>query len=170
MHAVFRSAWILLRWLVLRLAPGCWPHRCGRVLGLTVAWNTMIPTVVLDCKAFFGYLGSADWWCRSVWNCPTQSEPAYCQQPAASHAWLCANWRQWAHYGRDCRIALKALDVDQNGLDEMDIRILSTIIEKFKGGPWDFLPSPPPAATAETIEEVYEPFLIQEGFRANVTR
>lgn len=61
--------------------------------------------------------------------------------------------------------ALKALNVDEYGLDEMDNRILSTIIEKFKGGPVGITT----IATAVgeetgTLEEVYEPFLIQEGF------
>lgn len=68
-------------------------------------------------------------------------------------------------------IALSALDVDQNGLDDMDNRILSTIIEKFKGGPVGITT----IATAcgeesETIEEVYEPFLIQEGFLKRTSR
>lgn len=63
------------------------------------------------------------------------------------------------------QMALKALDVDEYGLDEMDLRILRTIIHKFKGGPVGITT----IATAcgeegETIEEVYEPFLIQEGF------
>lgn len=61
--------------------------------------------------------------------------------------------------------ALKALNVDEHGLDEMDNRILSCIIEKFKGGPVGITT----IATAVgeetgTLEEVYEPFLIQEGF------
>src|SRR5678810_798899 len=61
--------------------------------------------------------------------------------------------------------ALKALNVDEYGLDEMDNRILSTIIDKFKGGPVGITT----IATAVgeetgTLEEVYEPFLIQEGF------
>ena len=61
--------------------------------------------------------------------------------------------------------ALKALNVDEHGLDEMDNRILATIIEKFKGGPVGITT----IATAVgeepgTLEEVYEPFLIQEGF------
>ena len=61
--------------------------------------------------------------------------------------------------------ALKALNVDEHGLDDMDNRILSTIIEKFKGGPVGITT----IATAVgeepgTLEEVYEPFLIQEGF------
>ncbi|WP_372768044.1 Holliday junction branch migration DNA helicase RuvB [Lutibacter sp.] len=63
------------------------------------------------------------------------------------------------------RYALNALNVDAHGLDEMDNKILSTIIDKFKGGPVGIST----IATAvgentETIEEVYEPFLIQEGF------
>ena len=61
--------------------------------------------------------------------------------------------------------ALKALNVDKHGLDEMDNKILQTIIEKFKGGPVGITT----IATAVgeetgTLEEVYEPFLIQEGF------
>ncbi len=63
------------------------------------------------------------------------------------------------------KFALNALHVDTHGLDEMDNKILLTIIEKFKGGPVGIST----IATAvgeniETIEEVYEPFLIQEGF------
>ena len=61
--------------------------------------------------------------------------------------------------------ALNALDVDQNGLDEMDIRILNTLIYNYKGGPAG-LGTIAVAVGEEkgTIEEVYEPFLIQEGF------
>ncbi|WP_026461637.1 Holliday junction branch migration DNA helicase RuvB [Adhaeribacter aquaticus] len=69
------------------------------------------------------------------------------------------------------RYALNALDVDHNGLDEMDNRILNTIIDKFKGGPVGLST----IATAcgeesETIEEVYEPFLIQEGYIKRTSR
>ncbi|MEP0985329.1 Holliday junction branch migration DNA helicase RuvB [Ekhidna sp.] len=69
------------------------------------------------------------------------------------------------------KMALKALDVDDHGLDEMDNRILSTIINKFKGGPVGLST----IATAcseesETIEEVYEPFLIQEGYIKRTSR
>lgn len=61
--------------------------------------------------------------------------------------------------------ALNALDVDRNGLDEMDIRILNVLIENYKGGPAG-LGTLSVAVGEEkgTIEEVYEPFLIQEGF------
>lgn len=67
--------------------------------------------------------------------------------------------------------ALKALHVDEHGLDEMDNRILTTIIEKFKGGPVGITT----IATAVgeesgTLEEVYEPFLIQEGFLQRTPR
>lgn len=63
------------------------------------------------------------------------------------------------------RFALKALNVDQYGLDEMDNKILSTIIDKFKGGPVGLSTlATAVSENAETIEEVYEPFLIQEGF------
>lgn len=63
------------------------------------------------------------------------------------------------------KFGLKALNVDANGLDEMDNRILSTIIEKFKGGPVGITTlATAVSESAETIEEVYEPFLIQQGF------
>jgi len=63
------------------------------------------------------------------------------------------------------RFALNALHVDQHGLDEMDNKILSTIIDKFKGGPVGLSTlATAVSENAETIEEVYEPFLIQEGF------
>ncbi|HLF34770.1 MAG TPA: Holliday junction branch migration DNA helicase RuvB [Cyclobacteriaceae bacterium] len=68
-------------------------------------------------------------------------------------------------------MALKALNVDQDGLDEMDNRILSTIIEKFKGGPVGLNTIATSCSEeAETIEEVYEPFLIQEGYIKRTTR
>ena len=63
------------------------------------------------------------------------------------------------------RYALNALNVDKYGLDEMDNKILSTIIDKFKGGPVGISTlATAVGENAETIEEVYEPFLIQEGF------
>lgn len=69
------------------------------------------------------------------------------------------------------RYALQALNVDRNGLDEMDLRILATIIDKFKGGPVGINN----IATAvgedsDTVEEVYEPFLIQEGYLMRTPR
>ena len=61
--------------------------------------------------------------------------------------------------------ALKALNVDKHGLDEMDNKILLTIIEKFKGGPVGLTTiATAVSEDAGTIEEVYEPFLIQEGY------
>lgn len=63
------------------------------------------------------------------------------------------------------RYALKALNVDAHGLDEMDNKILITIIDKFKGGPVGLSTlATAVSESSETIEEVYEPFLIQEGF------
>lgn len=63
------------------------------------------------------------------------------------------------------KYALEALNVDAHGLDEMDNKILSTIIEKFKGGPVGITTlATAVSESAETIEEVYEPFLIQQGF------
>ena len=67
--------------------------------------------------------------------------------------------------------SLKALNVDTNGLDEMDHRILSAIIEKFKGGPVGITTiSTAVGEEAGTIEEVYEPFLIQEGYLQRTPR
>jgi holliday junction DNA helicase RuvB len=66
---------------------------------------------------------------------------------------------------------LKALNVDKNGLDEMDHRILSAIIDKFKGGPVGI--NTISTAVGEepgTIEEVYEPFLVQEGYLVRTPR
>ncbi|TAF65666.1 MAG: Holliday junction branch migration DNA helicase RuvB [Cytophagales bacterium] len=69
------------------------------------------------------------------------------------------------------KIALEAMEVDQYGLDEMDNRILTTIIEKFKGGPVGLSTIATACGEeAETIEEVYEPFLIMEGFIQRTTR
>lgn len=69
------------------------------------------------------------------------------------------------------KIALAALDVDENGLDEMDNRILTTIIQKFRGGPVGLSTIATACGEeAETIEEVYEPFLIQEGYLKRTSR
>jgi Holliday junction DNA helicase RuvB len=69
------------------------------------------------------------------------------------------------------QMALNALEVDEHGLDDMDNRILTTIIKKFSGGPVGIST----IATAcseeiETLEEVYEPFLIQEGYLQRTSR
>lgn len=69
------------------------------------------------------------------------------------------------------KFALKALNVDAHGLDEMDNKILSTIIDKFKGGPVGLSTlATAVSENAETIEEVYEPFLIQQGFIVRTPR
>ena len=69
------------------------------------------------------------------------------------------------------RYGLAALNVDAYGLDEMDNRILSTIIHKFKGGPVGITTiATAVGEDAGTIEEVYEPFLIQEGFLVRTPR
>ncbi|MCF6279418.1 MAG: Holliday junction branch migration DNA helicase RuvB [Flavobacteriaceae bacterium] len=63
------------------------------------------------------------------------------------------------------KFALEALHVDAHGLDEMDNKILTTIIDKFKGGPVGISTlATAVSENTETIEEVYEPFLIQQGF------
>jgi len=67
--------------------------------------------------------------------------------------------------------ALAMLDVDEYGLDEMDARVLKTLIEKFEGGPVGLHNlAVALAEDASTLEEVYEPFLIQEGFLMRTAR
>jgi Holliday junction DNA helicase RuvB len=86
--------------------------------------------------------------------------------------------RDFAQIIGDGRIDLKisqyglaALNVDKNGLDEMDNKILLTIIEKFKGGPVGLgTIATAVSEDAGTIEEVYEPFLIQEGYLMRTPR
>ena len=69
------------------------------------------------------------------------------------------------------QFALNALNVDKHGLDEMDNKILSTIIEKFKGGPVGLTTiATAVGEEAGTIEEVYEPFLIMEGYLSRTPR
>jgi Holliday junction DNA helicase RuvB len=69
------------------------------------------------------------------------------------------------------KIALDALNVDSRGLDEMDNRILTAIIDKFKGGPVGINTiATAVSEEAGTIEEVYEPFLIKEGFLQRTAR
>jgi Holliday junction DNA helicase RuvB len=69
------------------------------------------------------------------------------------------------------RYGLKALNIDQNGLDEMDNRILSVIIDKFGGGPVGLTTiSTAVGEESGTIEEVYEPFLIKEGYLKRTPR
>ena len=69
------------------------------------------------------------------------------------------------------QFALQALQVDAHGLDEMDNKILTTLIDKFKGGPVGITTlATAIAENSETIEEVYEPFLIQQGFIVRTPR
>jgi holliday junction DNA helicase RuvB len=69
------------------------------------------------------------------------------------------------------QFSLKALNIDQNGLDEMDNRILSVIIDKFRGGPVGLNTiSTAVGEESGTIEEVYEPFLIKEGYLKRTPR
>lgn len=69
------------------------------------------------------------------------------------------------------QFALNALNVDKHGLDEMDNKILSTIIDKFKGGPVGLTTiATAVGEEAGTIEEVYEPFLIMEGYLSRTPR
>lgn len=69
------------------------------------------------------------------------------------------------------KYGLNALNVDERGLDEMDVRILMAVIEKFNGGPVGITTiATSVGEEAGTIEEVYEPFLIQEGFIKRTAR
>jgi Holliday junction DNA helicase RuvB len=69
------------------------------------------------------------------------------------------------------REALEMLDVDHFGLDEMDARLLRTLIEKFEGGPVGLQTiAAAVGEDADTIEEVYEPFLVQNGFLQRTAR
>ena len=69
------------------------------------------------------------------------------------------------------KYSLASLNVDKNGLDEMDNKILETIIEKYNGGPVGISTlSTSLSENSETIEEVYEPFLIQQGFIVRTPR
>ncbi|WP_185858084.1 Holliday junction branch migration DNA helicase RuvB [Blattabacterium cuenoti] len=70
-----------------------------------------------------------------------------------------------------CNLGLKSLNVDKHGLDEMDNRILSCMIDHFKGGPVGIHTiATAVSENSETIEEVYEPFLIQEGYLIRTPR
>jgi len=69
------------------------------------------------------------------------------------------------------KVALEALNIDHSGLDEMDNRIIRTIIEKFNGGPVGVKTIATACSEeADTIEEVYEPYLIQKGFLKRTSR
>ena len=85
---------------------------------------------------------------------------------------FCPDQGRWKYRSRHIsEHALEALNVDANGLDEMDNRILLAIIDKFKGGPVG-LNTVATAVGEEsgTIEEVYEPFLIMEGYLMRTPR
>ena len=69
------------------------------------------------------------------------------------------------------KYSLEALNVDKYGLDEMDNKLLTTLIKKFKGGPVGITTlATAVSETSETLEEVYEPFLIQQGFLIRTPR
>jgi Holliday junction DNA helicase RuvB len=132
-----------------------------------------------DAKLLAGIIGRS----CDILNCPIDEEAAFELARRSRGTPRIANnllrrTRDFAQIKGDgsitldiAQMALKALDVDSHGLDEMDNRILTTIIEKFKGGPVGLST----IATAcgeesETIEEVYEPFLIMEGFIKRTAR
>ena len=69
------------------------------------------------------------------------------------------------------KFSLNALNVDESGLDEMDNRILTAIVDKFRGGPVGLTTiATAVSEQAGTIEEVYEPYLIQEGYLMRTPR
>jgi Holliday junction DNA helicase RuvB len=68
------------------------------------------------------------------------------------------------------KYALKALNVDAHGLDEMDNKILNTIIDKFKGGPVGLSTLATAVSESNEIEEVYEPFNPRGFYHAHATR
>ncbi len=73
--------------------------------------------------------------------------------------------------GDVARYSLERLDIDTSGLDEMDRRLLSTVVEKFGGGPVGVATlASALSEDVETLEDVYEPYLIQEGFLARTAR
>jgi Holliday junction DNA helicase RuvB len=86
--------------------------------------------------------------------------------------------RDWAQVKAEGRItaevaaaALARLNVDEFGLDDMDARILTTIIEKFGGGPVGLgTLAIAVSEDADTLQDVYEPFLIQQGFLERTPR
>ena len=92
--------------------------------------------------------------------------------------WMLRRIRDFAQIKGDGRIdlkitkyGLKALKVDNYGLDEMDNKILNALIDKFKGGPVGITTlATAVSENGETIEEVYEPFLIQQGFIVRTPR
>jgi len=113
----------------------------------------------------------------SIWGSPIDQEAAYEIARRSRGTPRIANnllkrTRDFAQIKGDGHItkdivalSLTALNVDENGLDEMDKRILTNIIQKFKGGPVGLTTIATACLEeAETIEEVYEPFLIQEGY------
>ncbi|CCM10511.1 Holliday junction ATP-dependent DNA helicase RuvB [Cardinium endosymbiont cEper1 of Encarsia pergandiella] len=113
----------------------------------------------------------------SIWGSPIDQEAAYEIARRSRGTPRIANnllkrTRDFAQIKGDGHItqaivalSLTALNVDENGLDEMDKRILINIIQKFKGGPVGLTTIATACLEeAETIEEVYEPFLIQEGY------
>ena len=91
--------------------------------------------------------------------------PAHRQPAAASRARLRAGARRWPHHRRRREKRDELLEVDDNGFDEVDRKLLRTIIDKFSGGPVG-VNSLAAAINEEkdAIEDIYEPFLIQAGF------
>jgi predicted ester cyclase len=95
----------------------------------------------------------------------SRGHAAHCQSPAAAGARLCAGARNGIDRPADAQAALTMLEVDAHGFDEIDRRLLLTIIEKYDGGPVGLGTLAATLAEEEdALEEVYEPFLIQIGF------
>ena len=96
---------------------------------------------------------------------PLPRHAAHRQSPAAPRSRLRPGARRRPHHPAVAQTALNLLDVDRFGLDEIDQKIMLTILEKYRGGPVGVNTiAASISEEADTIEEVYEPYLIQLGF------
>ena len=95
----------------------------------------------------------------------SRGTPPYRQCAFAARARFCPGARHGTGGHGHCTLCIGALNIDRYGLDEIDNKILLTIIDKFKGGPVGITTiATAIGEDAGTVEEVYEPFLIKEGF------
>ncbi len=143
------------------------PHQCALVLVFHLVYNIIrLSCLLLLLSAVHRYLK-----CLLLWKPAIEIAGRSRGTPRIANA-LLRRVRDFAQIKGNgtidieiARFALKALNVDAHGLDEMDNKILTTIIDKFKGGPVGLTTlATAVSESSETIEEVYEPFLIQEGF------
>ena len=146
---------------------------CGRASASSVIWNT----TTLRCWPASSNARRAFWTSRSTTTRRTRWRSARRGTPRIANA-LLRRVRDFAmvkgegHIDLEItQIGLAALNIDSRGLDQMDNKILGTIIEKFGGGPVGLNTiATAVGEDAGTIEEVYEPFLIKEGFLKRTPR